>query len=59
MREAVGLMGRANAHLVGTVLNGVDANRDPYGNGYGYGYGYTAHTTESSEQASQRFKKRR
>jgi polysaccharide biosynthesis transport protein len=59
MREAIGLMGRANAPLVGTVLNGVDPDRDPYGNGYGYGYGYTAHTADTSEQATQRFKKRR
>jgi non-specific protein-tyrosine kinase len=59
VREAIGLMSRANAHLVGTVLNGVDPDRDPYGNGYGYGYGYTANTPETSEQSTQRFKKRR
>jgi len=40
LREAVGLLTRSAAPLVGTVLNGVDTSRDGYGGGYGYRYGY-------------------
>jgi polysaccharide biosynthesis transport protein len=42
LREAVGLLTRSAAPVVGAVLNGVDTSRDGYGGGYGYRYGYTA-----------------
>ena len=41
VREAVGLMTRSGAPMVGTVLNGIDPDRDPYGYGYGYRHGYS------------------
>ncbi len=40
LREAVGLLTRSAAPVVGAVLNGTDTSRNGYGSGYGYGYGY-------------------
>ncbi len=40
VREAVGLLARGNAPIVGAVLNRVDAAKDRYGATYGYREGY-------------------
>ncbi len=46
LREAVGLLTRSGAPLVGAVLNGVDPDRDPYGQGYGYRKGYAEYESK-------------
>ena len=51
LREAVGLLQRSAAPLVGAVLNGVDPDRDPYGQGYGYRKGYAAYEAQPKGKA--------
>ena len=49
LREAVGLLTRSAAPLVGAVLNGVDPDRDPYGQGYGYRKGYASYEAKPAK----------
>jgi capsular exopolysaccharide synthesis family protein len=39
-RKALEILGRANANVLGTVLNRVEVSGGGYGYGYSYGYGY-------------------
>jgi non-specific protein-tyrosine kinase len=54
LREAVGLLTRSSAPLVGAVLNGVDPDRDPYGQGYGYRKGYASYEAKPAKGKAKR-----
>ncbi len=57
VREAVGLLERSAAPLVGCVLNGMDQSRDGYGYGYGYRQGYSAYSPKPAAKGSTKKKK--
>lgn len=56
VREAVSLLERSAAPLVGCVLNGMDQSRDAYGNGYGYRQGYAAYGPKPAKDSSKKKK---
>jgi capsular exopolysaccharide synthesis family protein len=47
------LLKRANANVIGAVLNNVDTKSGSYGYGYGYGYGYYGNYGNYSDDAPQ------
>ncbi|MEM6673765.1 MAG: polysaccharide biosynthesis tyrosine autokinase [Planctomycetota bacterium] len=51
VRHAVTRLRQVGANVVGTVLNGVAANRGVGGYGYGYGYGYGQDTSSKDTAA--------
>ena len=57
VREAVSLLERSAAPLVGCVLNGMDQSRDAYGKGYGYRQGYAAYGPKPTAKGSTKKKK--
>ena len=56
VREAVSLLERSAAPMVGCVLNGMDQSRDAYGNGYGYRQGYAAYGPKPAKDSSKKKK---